>query len=68
MSMDVTRYHNEGPTAQDAFRARMDAQCNQIELYRRLNSKQGRPLTFVEAAQQWIKEYAEFFAEGNDDS
>jgi len=63
---NLSRYYREGPTAQDAYRARIEAQRNQIELYRRIARVQGRRLSREEAAREWIERYAGTFAEAND--
>jgi hypothetical protein len=50
--------------ANEAFKARMVAQFCQIEDYRReMREQHGRLLSSEEAAQEWIVQYAEEFAE-----
>ncbi|MEM9253941.1 MAG: hypothetical protein AAGA91_00755 [Pseudomonadota bacterium] len=47
----------------DAFRDRMECQCDRIEEYRRsIMDTDGRVLTSDEAALEWIELYAEDFA------
>ncbi len=47
---------------QDAFKARMEAQCYQVEQYRlAVACDEGRRLTADEAAFEWIGRYAETF-------
>ena len=47
---------------QDAFTARMEAQCYQVEQYRQAVAREeGRLLTVDEAAIEWIGRYAETF-------
>lgn len=49
-------------TEQDPFRARMEAQCYQVEQYRlTVAREEGRRLTADEAAFEWIGRYAETF-------
>ena len=46
----------------EAFRARMESQCYQIEQYRlREQHENGRELTLDEAALEWIERYAATF-------
>lgn len=46
----------------DAFRARMESQCYQIEMYRqRVLRDTGRDMTPDEAALEWIERYAATF-------
>ena len=49
--------------AQRAFRARMDAQCEEIENYRlAVLRDEGRQLNMEQAAIEWIERFAESFA------
>jgi hypothetical protein len=49
--------------AQRAFRARMDAQCEEIENYRlAVLRDEGRQLNMEQAAKEWIERFAEHFA------
>ena len=63
---NLSRYYREGATAQDAYRARIEAQRNQIELYWRIVRVRGRRLSREEVAREWIERYAGTFAEAND--
>ena len=61
----MTRHDRESAMTQDAFRARMEAQCYQIERYRHAQIRgEGRVLSQDEAALEWIELYAEAFARG----
>lgn len=57
------RRHGAGATVtREAFRARMESQCHQIEQYRkRILRETGRDLTLDEAAVEWIEQYAATF-------
>ncbi len=46
---------------QEAFRARMEKQCAQIEGYKLTQQQQGRSVTTEEAAREWIERYAASF-------
>ena len=49
----------ESSVVQNAFRARMEAQCGQIEKYRlTVLRDEGRRLSRDEAAMEWIERYA----------
>jgi len=50
----------------DAFKQRMERQCDAIERYRRAELRRGRALTMDEAALEWIERYAAVFAGGID--
>ncbi|MFT4822613.1 MAG: hypothetical protein ACJAUG_000634 [Halioglobus sp.] len=57
----------ENTSAQGAFRARMQAQCFQVERYRMaLLINEGRRLTPDEAALEWITRFAKAFADFHD--
>lgn len=63
----TTLQRTEDLTAQDAFKARMEAQCFQVERYRMaLLINEGRRLTPDEAAVEWISRFAEAFANFHD--
>lgn len=50
--------------ASDAFRARMECQCQEIEQYRLTEMRDGgRVLSLDEAALEWIERYAADFAD-----
>ncbi len=50
------------PDASDAFVARMQAQCKQIEAYRLdVNRREGRCISLDQAAREWIERYAHEF-------
>jgi hypothetical protein len=52
-------------TDQDAFKARMEAQCYEIEQYRlAVACEEGRRITADEAAFEWIGRYAQTFGFG----
>ncbi len=52
---------------QAAFRARMEAQCEQIEQFRlAVMQDGGGRLSQDEAALKWIESYAEIFSQGRD--
>ena len=52
---------------QEAFVARMEAQCQAIEKYRvQTMQDEGRQLSLDEAAKEWIDLYADSFARNND--
>ncbi len=54
--------HNT-PETNDAFLARMQAQCEQIEAYRLdVLRREGRKLTLDQAAREWIERYARDFS------
>lgn len=47
----------------DSFRARMQAQCEEIEAYRRqVMHRESRTLSPDQAAQEWIARYAKSFS------
>ena len=49
--------------AEQAFRARMDAQCEEIEKYRSMVVlDEHRQLSLEQAATEWIARYAEYFS------
>ena len=49
--------------SQQAFRARMDAQCEEIEKYRSAVFRdERRQLSLEQAAKEWIEKYAEYFS------
>ena len=49
--------------AEQAFRARMDAQCEEIEKYRSMVVlDEHRQLSLEQAAREWIARYAEYFS------
>ena len=51
-------------TTQEAFRARMEDQCQQIRRYRmRVMQREHRWLTVDEAAGEWIAQFAAAYAE-----
>ena len=51
----------------EAFRARMEAQCEEIQRYRlKVNREEGRELTLEQAAREWVKTYADAFARDHD--
>ena len=51
----------------EAFRKRMEAQCEEIQRYRlRVKQEQGRELTLEQAAREWVESYADAFARDND--
>lgn len=55
----------DGPI--DTFLDRMEAQCERIRRYRaEVISREGRKLSYDEAALEWIERYAEVFARDND--
>ena len=61
--MSTCRHFRDGESAQDAFRARMEAQRYQIERYRRAKMQdKGELLSLDDAALEWIERYAEAFA------
>jgi hypothetical protein len=54
---------------QDAFQARMEAQCEEIERYRLLVLREeGRELSLEQAALEWIEGYADTFARDSETS
>jgi hypothetical protein len=49
--------------SEQAFRARMDAQCEEIEKYRSMVFRdEHRQLSLEQAAKEWIESYAEYFS------
>jgi hypothetical protein len=51
----------------EAFQARMEAQCEEIQRYRlKVKREQGRELNLEQAAREWIDSYADAFARDND--
>ena len=49
--------------SQRAFRARMDAQCEEIEKYRSAVFRdERRQLSLEQAAKEWIEKYAQYFS------
>lgn len=53
----------EVPARDDAFLARMQAQCEQIEAYRLdVLRRERRELSLDQAAREWIARYAESFS------
>lgn len=61
----MTAHHREDIEKQDAFRARMEAQCIQIERYRlAVLRNEGRQLSRDEAGLEWVERYAETFDDG----
>jgi len=51
------------PGPNGAFKARMQAQCREIEAYRRaVEREEHRTLTPDQAASEWIEKYAESFS------
>ena len=58
--------HYKELTPQYAFKTRMEAQCEQIQLYVLTAWRtEGRILSQNEAAMEWIERYAEAFARGH---
>jgi hypothetical protein len=54
---------NRGDVSGDRFLGRMEAQCDRIRQYRDdVLRKEGRTLSYDEAALEWIERYAEVFA------
>ena len=59
---DQTRKNGDKSIAPEAFRRRMEAQCESIERYRqRVEREQHRSLSRDEAAMEWIERYADSF-------
>ena len=59
--------HNGDDTAGAAFKERMVAQVEQIELYRlAVMREEGRCLSRDQAAIEWIRHYADAFARDHD--
>ncbi len=53
-----------GSMTQEAFQARMRAQCEAIQQYRsKVVREEGRDLTLEEAAMEWIEQYAGEFSD-----
>ena len=51
----------------EAFRLRMESQCQEIEQYQRLEQREsGRDLSLDEAALEWIERYAAGFSQVTD--
>ncbi len=64
---NTTLHATQETSAQDAFRARMEAQCFQVERYRMaLLINEGRRVTPDEAALEWIGRFAKAFANFHD--
>lgn len=65
--MGMNRHGAEGTTGvQSAFRARMEAQCKQIDQYRsRVMRGECRYLSKDQAALEWIDRYADTFVPCN---
>ena len=58
---------NRRDESRDGFLGRMEAQCDRIRQYRdEVLCKEGRSLSYDEAALEWIERYAEVFARDND--
>ena len=58
----VEQVCQETPAGQDAFRLRMEVQCQQIRQYRLATLQEaGRLLSLDEAALEWIERYAATF-------
>jgi hypothetical protein len=56
-------YTEEISGAEQAFRTRMDAQCEEIEKYRlAVIRDEHRQLSLEQAAMEWIEKYAEYFS------
>ncbi len=65
--MSMSRHERKGAMMQAAFRARMEAQCEQIEQFRlAVMQDGGGRLSQDEAALKWIESYAEIFSQGRD--
>ena len=65
--MSTSRHFRDGESAQDAFRARMEAQCCKIERYRlAIMRDKGELVSLDDAALEWIERYAESFAREGD--
>ena len=63
MDGDHTSGNGADAVSHREFRARMEAQCEQIRRYRQLVAREsGRQLTEDEAAAEWIDHYARSFA------
>ena len=67
MSMTAGHGRSRALSAEEAFRRRMQCQCERIEEYREAVLREGGPmLSRDEAALQWIERYAADFAEHYD--
>lgn len=65
--MKLQRQCDEDVNAQEAFTARMERQCRQVEQYRQsVLQNEGRYLSKDEAAAEWVEQFAEVFARDND--
>jgi hypothetical protein len=62
----VSHKAESGVSTPEAFQARMEAQCNEIQQYMvRVKQKECRELTLEQAAKEWIKSSAGDFAREN---
>lgn len=64
--VDTSTDHSKDLTAQDAFRSRMEAQCEQIQRYWLSQQTKCRCLSQDQAALEWIEQHADEFARDND--
>lgn len=62
MANAVKRQEAGTTLTREAFRARMESQCRQIESYRRaVCEESGREISLEDAAKEWIERYAASF-------
>ena len=61
--------YRKDSTIEEAFRSRMQAQCDQIQQYwRSQQSNESRSLSQDQAALEWIEQHADEFARDSNDS
>ena len=59
----ITRDRRDNTATRNTFRARMEAQCGQIDEYRMMVLRdEGRRLSRDEAAMEWIERHAATYA------